>query len=274
MKYFLVFFLFSSLAQAYTLNNNFGASFKKNKVGVQIANTSNCAQAGLSPTALRDLIEPAVDRFWNQVPTSALKLSDDGFSETIPHITDGVLCAPTDSSCISSAGTDLIPGVTDIIISCNTNAANFSSNNVLAVTIPNNFSGKKIAGAVILINDTSPIFSTLSKSDQISVIAHEIGHAIGLGHAEDKEKSALMYYKTVNLRRSLGQDDMDGVSYLYPVHFDAFGKGCFGAMIDTDSGSIPPSFWQLALGFLIIALIMQLKKLARLFKRPNTRSPA
>ena len=47
------------------------------------------------------------------------------------------------------------------------------------------------------------------------IIAHEIGHILGLGHSADQ--NALMYYDaSYRESLSLGQDDIDGVSYLYP----------------------------------------------------------
>jgi hypothetical protein len=234
--FFLVFF-FPICAQAFTLNNNFEAAFADDEVKVSVDRNTNCPFAEMTVYELSDLVKPAVDKFWNTVPSSSLRLKSAGFTGPIDNINSnsGRLCPPTDDKCISDAGSNLIPPVKDIIIACNANPLNFGGNNVLAVTVPNNFNGKKIKGAVILINDDSSTgFNQLSRSDKISVIAHEIGHAIGLGHSKDK--SALMYYRTVKLRKALGQDDVDGVSYLYPVHIDGCGAfgGIFGGTISTN----------------------------------------
>lgn len=263
----LLFLLVSASAQAFTLNNNFGGAFKSNKVSVRVASDTVCSSAGVTSDELAALVKPAVDNFWNKVPTSALRLKAGGFADPIgTNINTDRLCAPTDTECIDTATDPVIPPVTDILIACNSNDENFggpSASNVLAVTVPNNFSGRKITGAVILINDFSTIFSTLSRADKISVLAHEIGHAIGLGHAEKNE--ALMYYKTVDLRRSLAQDDIDGVSYLYPVKLD--GCGLFGGTIM--EGRKGPPFWPMggALALLILGY-----ELVRLFKRPKARA--
>ena len=46
-------------------------------------------------------------------------------------------------------------------------------------------------------------------------LAHEIGHAFGLGHTSISD--ALMFYATMDKRVALGQDDIDGMTYLYPA---------------------------------------------------------
>ena len=181
MKFLLCLIFSLGTAHAYTLNNNFGASFKKNDVKVRVAGNTICdpVNAGVTPAELEDLIKPAVDKYWNEVPTSALELDASGASEAITNINEGRLCSPTDQDCIDdavAAGTidpdeGLIPPVTDIVIACNSNPLNFGSSNVIAVTIPNKFSGKKIIGAVILINDFAPTFGALQKHEKVSVLA-------------------------------------------------------------------------------------------------------
>jgi len=269
MKFILLLILFSSQLMAYTFNNNFGASFKDNDVKVMIAGDTTCLNAGLEIYELEDLIGPAIDKFWNRVPTSALRLSFGGYTDTINNINDGKLCAPTDNNCIDTATVGLIEPVEEIVIACNTHLANFGSGNVLAVTIPNKFSGKDIVGSVILINnDPSNVFKNLSKTDQIGVIAHEIGHAIGLGHTDDK--AAMMYYRTVDLRRALGEDDMRGVSYLYPMKLDGFGLlgGC--ATIEENKKQPPSggSFLTMLAGLFLMVFVWELK---RLLKRSQAR---
>jgi len=50
--------------------------------------------------------------------------------------------------------------------------------------------------------------------DLESVLLHENGHVAGLGHSADT--SAVMYAYYGGLRRELHQDDIDGISFLYP----------------------------------------------------------
>ncbi len=70
-----------------------------------------------------------------------------------------------------------------------------------------------------------------------ATIAHEMGHVLGLGHSASTD--ALMYYAELGVRDALrlSQDDMDGLSYLYPR--DELGRdslfGC-GSVAVTGSG--------------------------------------
>ena len=269
MKYFiLTCFVFPMTAMAFTLNNNFEAAFSKKKVKVYIDRNTTCGNINLTIDELESMVKPAVEKFWNTVPTSKLRLKAGGFTGPIDNISSstGRLCPPTDDACINAAGTNVIPPVTDIIIACNDNPDNFgtsgSNSNVLAVTVPNNFSGKKIKGAVILLNNDSGNFANLDHDDRVAVIAHEIGHAIGLGHSEDD--AALMYYRTVNLRKKLGDDDVNGVSYLYPVHIDGCGAmgGLFGTIKtkndDDDDTNFP--FWPMVVSLFAMIGIFEVLK--------------
>ena len=271
MKIALLFLLMISTAHAFTLNNNFGATFKSSKVKVFVANDTNCQQ-GMTVYELQEMVKEAVNNFWNEVPTSSLRLEPSGFYGNFAgiDINNAILCSPTDLNCINvtASGNDLIPPVNEIVIACNRNDKNFNgSAAVLAVAVPNNFSGKKIKGAVILLNDFSNSFVRLSHSDRVSVIAHEIGHAIGLGHALNNNPEALMYFKTVNLRRNLAQDDVDGVTYLYPKQIDACGLfGGIGGTINT--GDKGPPYWQM---LMMMALMMLISEGFRLWKKSRVR---
>ena len=264
-------------AQAiFTLNNSIGARFKSNKVKVRVtSNSGNCNNNGTTGDELVGLITPAVRDFWNTVPTSRLELEDGGFYETSDNnFITGELCL-SGSTC---AGTP-IPEVTEIVITCNTNATNFpGGSGLLALALPTTINGKYIKGATIAINTANGNFGALSRDRKIAVISHEIGHAIGLGHSTTS--NSLMYSEIVPSRTALGQDDFDGVTYLYPVQLDFFGLGdTLGAgncgtisLIggqdddhdDNQSGG-GPSGWALTIGLGVI--------LGLLLGRRNNRRP-
>lgn len=272
MKLLFVSLLFVNVAHAWTLNNNFGASFKDPKVKVYVDGGTVCPLNSMTVSELESLVPPAVDDFWNKIPTSNLELEAAGFSTPVPTMNKGRLCSPTDADCINDGSADpdgLIPPVSEIVIACNDNPLNFGGANVLAVTIPNQFSGKKITGAVILINEhASGTFGSLSHDDKIAVISHEIGHAIGLGHSEDR--SALMYYRTVNLRKNLGQDDVDGVSYLYPMQFD--GGGLLGGCGTISDGKNPPKDPPFSQMLITLGFIISIFSVFRLLRSPKART--
>lgn len=243
MKLLLFFALMTLNAWAdpgWTLNNSVGARYTKDKVQVRVARVSgNCNGQSTSADELVGLVNSAVNDFWNTIPTSRLQLEDGGFLET--NDTDFV----TGELCLSggSCGGTPIPAVSEIVITCNTNATNFpGGTSLIALTLPTVISSRNVKGSVIAINANNNSFGSLSRDKKIAVIAHEIGHAIGLGHTGKSEN--LMYHSVVPVRDRLGQGDVDGLTWLYPVQLDMYGLGCFLGTISTGSGpSEPPSSW-------------------------------
>jgi hypothetical protein len=71
------------------------------------------------------------------------------------------------------------------------------------------------------------------------IIAHEVGHILGLGHSQDP--AALMYYNAGGKAAlTLGQDDIDGISYLYPRNELGGDKMMGCALVATPRGAPPP----------------------------------
>ena len=255
MKFLLLFLLLPLTAKAYTLNNSIGARFDNENVNVRVGlNPTPCAFVDLDEVA--SLLNEAMDGFWNKVSTSRLQLKTSGSENTgDDNYLTGELCLIG-----GSCGGTPVPATSDIIVTCNNNITNFpGGSSLLALTLPNVISGKDIKGAVVLLNDRNGSFDNLTRDQKIAVIAHEVGHAIGLGHS--KESSALMFYKIVPTRNSLARDDRLGVTYLYPVQLDLFGAGCFLGTINTlGDGGGTNSFWPTALVGLLLTLLLKRPK--------------
>lgn len=237
--------LLSLSTQAFTLNNNVAASFDKDEVSLNVA-SHTCNNIGITNDELLSIAEEAGELYWNRVHTSSLKLVRGSLVNVSTEFRTGKACsnAPASSCSINS---NLIVS-SDILISCNIESTNYSNNpaSVVGVTIPNNVSGTNINGALILVNDiSSNSFRDLSRAEKIAVIAHEIGHAIGLGHSQ--LDSNLMYFQSISTRETLGHDDVDGVTYLYPVEQPFGGCGTVEFVDGTPSGPKRNSLFLVAL---------------------------
>jgi len=239
-------FLIQLPAQAFTLNNSAKLTFNKDEVKVNIA-AGLCANVGISDEEFLSIVDDAVESFWNKTPTSRLKLkkgsavSVSGNYRTENVCVGGTNCDPNPNLKVSS----------DILIACNDNTTNFPNSAILGLSLPNNIDGKTIVGSIVLINDRSDTrFDTKTRPEKVAIIAHELGHAFGLGHSPVAD--SLMYYATINDRENLGADDMDGITYLYPKQQPGGGCGTIDLNSSQNSG---PNYWTgLFLGFSIIGL--------------------
>lgn len=188
----LTFLFLSGNALAFTLSTQPPSKFSKNEIIVNVA-ASNCAQS-VTAGELLNLVEKAFDEHWNRVATCALKLTRGTVMSGVDVSNDDLTTAVGKAT----AGT--------ILIGC--------SDQVTGSTLGVGGNTGIDTGAV-LINDSNTNFANLSESDKVATIAHEIGHAFGLGHSSDPV--ALMYYAVGGtIREKLTLDDYDGCTYLYP----------------------------------------------------------
>ncbi len=234
--------LLSTKAFAFSLSVSNGAFFKENIVKVNIGD--NCQNLGVTSDGLLSLAVEAAEQFWNKVPTSRLRLEQGAVVSVAAAFRTDAICS-TDNPCIPN------PDLThshEVLITCNTNASNFANTSIIALTVPNSVAGQNIISSTLLINDNAGNqFQSKSRAEQISILAHEMGHAIGLGHSPVTD--SLMYYRSLASRFRLGWDDIDGITFLYPVEQPISGCG------SVDLGTKPPSqMGPLMLGFLFALL--------------------
>lgn len=176
-------------ANAFTLSNSSGVKGWANNEVTIVVNTTNCP----SGVDVVSLIKDAMD-VWNNVPTSSLKVKYGG---TTTSTTDGnpvvAYCSVNFAADSGGADQDSVPGV-----------ARGNGNS-------------ELTSGLLILNASSGAanIASVSRIGLEVVVAHEIGHVLGLGHSQSA--NALMYY-TYSLKSDLhlAQDDIDGISYLYP----------------------------------------------------------
>lgn len=234
----LILLFFSIQVNAFTLSVSNGAYFEKDNVKVNIGD--NCNNLGVTSSGLLSLAAEAVELFWNKVPTSRIHLEQGSVLPVAAAFATDPICS-SNNPCVPNSS---LIHTNEVLIACNTNASNFPNTSIIALTVPNNVSGQNIVAATLLINDdASNQFKDKSRPEQISILAHEIGHAIGLGHSPVKD--SLMYFQSIATRYRLGWDDIDGITYLYPTEQPISGCGT------VDLNQPPPSqMGPLLFGFL------------------------
>jgi hypothetical protein len=152
---------------------------------------------------MQSLVKDAISTFWNSVPTTALKLN---FVGTKSYDSS----AATLNNVLNNASTNNV-----IVVGCSSDATIFTSGTTLAVGSMACISSTDCRGGVLLNDTAATQLNSISYDILKSAFAHELGHALGLGHSSNNE--ALMYYSASNkLQRKLNQDDVDGITYLYP----------------------------------------------------------
>lgn len=243
MKLFILPLLFGSLsAQAFTLGLANGSALQgwQNTELVFRLNASNCGSATSTVTAA---MQDAVD-VWNGIPNSKLELKYGGSTTTTVAAATAftatdlpvVICDPNFNTTTGQAGDNGVMGV-----------GQFQTVNLV------------IRGGYVLLNaDTtnSPTrnITTMNATQIAIVLAHEMGHVLGLGHST--EEPALMYFSTgTKAALRLSQDDMDGIAYLYPRSEPS--DGVFGCgTLTVGGGPNPPSPWMAPMLFLIWFLLI------------------
>lgn len=227
--------LFSALnSSAFTLSNSSGVKGWANNEVTIVVNTTNCP-SGVDVVAL---IKDAME-VWNNVPTSSLKVKYGG---TTTSTIDGnpvvAYCSVNFAADTGGADQDTVPGV-----------ARGNGN-------------PQLTSGLLILNASAGAanIASVSRIGLEVVVAHEIGHVLGLGHSQSA--NALMYY-TYSLKSdlNLAQDDIDGISYLYPS--DEFKESEF-AGCGLIKNIPPPSS-----GLILMSLLLCLMPIAVYIKLKN-----
>ncbi|RZA07792.1 MAG: matrixin family metalloprotease [Proteobacteria bacterium] len=178
-----IIFLLPSLAWAFTFLTDGMKGWERDEINFHF-NPAGCSLPA-------EEIEAAIDegiRAWNRVPTAKLRLRYEGRSEQTGQQEEPLI------ECVT-AGLDESLGVTRI----------FTVN-------------RRIYRGYIQLNSDPSADSNIAnyRGERLSIVlAHEMGHALGLGHSASE--AALMHYTIAGKQELLlSQDDIDGVSFLYP----------------------------------------------------------
>ena len=239
----------SLLALSFTLTSA-NRGFEDNKIDIYIAG-NDCSNAGFTTSEYKTMIEDAVKFYWNDVSTSSLEISVKDIDASIDITND-----------THESGLSKVPA-NSILAGCNGLVANgFNDGSILGSAVLR-CSGSTCRAILILNAHANSYLKTYSTSRVEAVIAHEIGHALGLGHSEHRFN--LMFYSIDGKNQEwLGLDDIQGISYLYPHEASAdflnipLSGSC--GTIDLDGEHNKPNFLGsalLGLGLFIMLYMMQ-----------------
>jgi len=187
--------------------------WKQNPVTFYV-NASGCP---ISESELSEVVDRAISA-WNGVGESSLVIQKAVTTNTVSQFLAGnstqlpvVLCDTNFSSQVGASGVSVIPAAT---FKTDTDSeGNLSYSGILL-----NAQGGAAAN-----------IANLSRGQVELTLAHEMGHALGLGHS--KQSEALMYYSLGSKEQAiLTEDDIDGIIHIYPRNeFSGGILGCSAA---------------------------------------------
>ncbi len=180
-------------------------------------NESNC------PSGTKDNLKDAI-KVWNKVETSRFKY---------------VYKGTTDTTYAEVSGSDYSG---DPLVFCVFDTSGSFSGITNVST-----EGAQIVGAVIRLNYDDSGMGRADDDYIKAVMIHEFGHMLGLGHSDD-DRAIMSYGRSEG--EILAQDDVDGITYLYPV--DELEEGFLGCgRVD-----VPPSPPNMSFLIIFLPLLM------------------
>lgn len=222
--------IFTSIhVSAFTLNSSGDPSFRgwdHTELTFNV-NPVNCPAGMDVPGLINDAV-----KVWNDVATSNVKISYNGSTTSATYGNPTTVYCETNFQATTGADQNYVPAAASI-----------------------QTSGHYAVGGLLYLN-VSVGQGNISRFDRTAllvIIAHEVGHILGLGHSQDA--SALMYFNaTGKAHLTLSQDDIDGVSYLYPRN--EFGgdqiMGC--GLVAATAKTKPPPPGSMAILLLLMSL--------------------
>ncbi|NDG83696.1 MAG: hypothetical protein EBX52_01490 [Proteobacteria bacterium] len=238
-------FLVVTPVRAFTLvSNTITGGWNTDTLTLDVNETS-CSALGVSVSDLEADLDAAIE-LWNRAPTAKIKLARGAVVTATNSGTN-----PPHLYCSNTGQSAQIPGLAKGIATQN---------------------GRPVQGYIEINGDNTltAYYPNLTTNLRQVVLAHEMGHILGLGHAE--KQYALMYYDiSSKTSLNLSQDDIDGLSWLNPRDETKGGLlGC-GTLLDTSKGPPPPGSGLGALlgmgGFFLFAYAASRFRLRRRLER-------
>lgn len=232
--------LLVSSSFAFTLNSSTNPNLEGwQSSDVQLlVNTANCP----ANVDVVGIIKDAVS-VWNNVATSSIKVSYGGTTTSTTYASPTTVYCETNFQTVVGADQNFVPGAASV----------------------GTLDGKIVQG--ILYLNVSAGNASIANFDQTIlkiILAHEIGHILGLGHSGTT--NSLMYFDaSARQKLSLSQDDIDGISYLYPSNEFSDSKFAGCGLVK----NLPPPKGG---GLIFLMLIFSLPLLAALRFRNRTNS--
>lgn len=210
LAFFLSLSFFSQVANAFTLvSDRFFRFQNKEDIIIDVASDGCSTSGGYTAEELLSLAVHGAEMYWNTVETANIKL-----------VRGSVLNVTANGKDLTGFYSSLFNLGNHIVVGCS------SAVPATAAAYSNARGTDRALVGMVLFNDTGANFGR-SFDTTAAIMAHEIGHCLGLGHTTfanalmEGSGGALGLYK-------LSQDDRDGITYLYP-HEKKVG-GCLGAI--------------------------------------------